>query len=110
MKATKVKIDGKLYQFKYTINSLSELEDNTKYTDLNELQNAANTGSVSAMRALVWAGLIWNKPELTLMETGELMGNLKHLKEFMIAAAKALAESSPEAPKGEKEKADNPTK
>ena len=110
MKSTKVKIDNKLYQFKYTINSLSELEENTKYTDLNELQNAANTGSVSAMRALVWAGLIWDKPELTLAQTGDLMGSLKHLKEFMIAAAKALKDSSPEVSKDEQDKAGPPKK
>jgi len=110
MKPTKAKINGKLYQFKYTVNSLCELEAATEYKDMNQLMAASQAGSIGAVRAMVWAGLIWDKPNLTINEVGDLMGDLSGMQKFAEAVGKAFAASSPDAPKGEDDTATDPTK
>jgi len=110
MKPTKVKINGKIYAFKYTVNSLCELEEATQYKDINQLMAAVQTGSIGAIRAMVWAGLIWDKPELTMKEMGKLMGDLSGMQQFAEAVGKAFVASSPDAPKGQDDNAVDPTK
>lgn len=101
MKPTKVKINGKIYAFKYTVNSLCELEESTQYKDINQLMAAVQTGSIAAIRAMVWAGLIWDQPDLTTDEVGGFMGDLSGMQKFAEAVGKAFVASSPEAPKGD---------
>ena len=110
MKTTKVKINGKIYSFKYTVNSLCELEEATEYKDINQLMAAVQTGSIAAIRAMVWAGLIWEKPELTMEEVGEFMGGLSGMTKFAAAIGETFSASSPEAPKGDRDTTADPTK
>lgn len=110
MKPTKVKINSKIYAFKYTVNSLCELEASTEYKDINQLMAAVQTGSIGAIRAMVWAGLIWDQPDLTMGEVGEFMGDLSGMQQFAEAVGKAFVASSPDAPKGEQDTAADPTK
>jgi len=110
MKPTKVKINGKIYEFKYTVNSLCELEAATDYKDINQLMVAVQTGSIMAIRAMVWAGLIWRKPDLTLSEIGEVMGDLSGMQKFAEAVGEAFAASSPVAPKVEGDTEADPMK
>lgn len=110
MKPTKAKINGKLYQFKYTVNALAKLEEETKYKDMNQLMTASQAGSIGAVRAMVWAGLIWDKPELTIEEVGDLMGDLSGMQQFAEAVGKAFAASTPVVTKSEDDKAVGPTK
>lgn len=110
MKPTKVKINGKIYAFKYTVNSLCELEEATQYKDINQLMAAVQTGSIGAIRAMVWAGLIWDQPDLTMNEVGGFMGDMAGMQQFAEAVGKAFVASSPEAPKVKDDEAADPTK
>lgn len=112
MKPVKVKINGKVYKFKYTINSLCELEETTQYKDMSQLMAASQAGSIAAVRAMVWAGLIWDNPDLTIDEVGESMGDLQGMQKFADAVGKAFVASVPDVPKDEDEddKAADPTK
>lgn len=97
MKPVKIKVAKKIYSLKYTINSICELEENTKYASVNDLMEDVQKGSFSAIRAFVWAGLVWENSELTLSEVGDYLTGKDALNKFVQAAGEAFVNSMPGA-------------
>ncbi|MGI6691159.1 MAG: hypothetical protein GX916_10105 [Clostridiales bacterium] len=65
----KFEAGNKSYELRYTINSIADLEEQTKrpFSEIFKL------GEFSAMRALFWAGLIDSNPKLTIRAAGQIL-------------------------------------
>ncbi|MBD1372497.1 hypothetical protein IC620_09020 [Hazenella sp. IB182357] len=85
-------------RLKFTMNALSELED-VMGKPVTELGNVG----MKELRALLWAGLIHQNPDLTLQEAGDLMDleNIEYIGE-KVAEAMNLAFPKEEGKKGKK--------
>ena len=67
-----VLMDGKERHLRFTLNALAELED--KYGSVEAAFNKVEQeGSVTALRFVLWAGLIWEDEELTEKQIGDLI-------------------------------------
>ena len=73
---------------------------------MNELQARAQAGEISAMRALLWAGLLHQNPDFTQEQVGDMVGDFKNLTSIMESIAIAVVEGMPDP---EEEKGDDPT-
>lgn len=65
----KFEAGGTMYELKYTVNAVADLEELTK----RPLTDIFKAGEFSAMRALFWAGLIESVPRLTLKGAGNIL-------------------------------------
>lgn len=68
--ARAVRIAGREYRLRYTVNSLCALEDRAGMS-IDRLMDR----QFSATRLLLWAGLAEEQPELTVRDAGILIGN-----------------------------------
>ncbi|MBA4547683.1 hypothetical protein H1R82_07345 [Thermoactinomyces intermedius] len=80
-----VKLD-KQRKLKYTFSAFCELEE-ALGRPLTEIKNNFR---MKDLRALVWAGLLHENPDLTLEETGRLLDEAPSLEDVGDAVAKAL--------------------
>jgi len=85
-KAVTVKLD-KQRKLKYTFNALCELEE-VMGRSLTTLQNGEF--KMKDLRALVWAGLLHESPELTLEEAGDLIDRAESIEEIATAVSQAM--------------------
>ena len=67
-------------KLKYTTNALAELED---VLDAPLTQLGENMAGIKTIRALVWAGLLHESPDLTINQAGDLLdyANLNDVSE-----------------------------
>jgi hypothetical protein len=64
--------DGVERKVKFTLNALAELED--MYGSVQAaFDKLEKENSMKALRAILWAGLIWDSPDLTEMQVGNLI-------------------------------------
>jgi hypothetical protein len=80
-----VKLD-KQRKLKYTFNALCELEDALG----RPLLEIRNNFRVKDLRALVWAGLLHENPDLTLEEAGRLLDEAPSLEDVGDAVMMAV--------------------
>lgn len=64
--------DGVERNVKFTLNALAELEDmfGSVQAAFDKLEKE---NSMKALRAILWAGLIWESPDLTELQVGNLI-------------------------------------
>ena len=65
-----VRVAGREYRLRYTVNSLCALEDRAGMS-IDRLMDR----QFSATRLLLWAGLAEEQPELTVRDVGALIGS-----------------------------------
>jgi hypothetical protein len=101
-KAVKLQLD-RMRSLRYTNRSLMKVEDETGRTVM-ELAERLNGGSLLALTALVWCGLIHEDPELMLETVGDLV-DLTRVAEIgeAVNEAIAIAFSKPDPDKPEPE-------
>jgi hypothetical protein len=80
-----VKLD-KQRNFRFTFNAFCELED-VLDRPLTELQKGFK---MKDLRALVWAGLLHEEPELTIEQAGDLIDEAESIEEVAEAVSKAI--------------------
>ncbi|WP_026486808.1 hypothetical protein [Caldanaerobius polysaccharolyticus] len=77
---------------KFDLNAFAELED--LYGDINIAFEAMQKGSIKAIRAMLWAGLVHEDKTLTLEQVGEMV-HLGNINEVMSAITRAINEAMP---------------
>jgi len=85
-KAVAIKLD-KQRKLKFTFNAFCELEE-ALGRPLSELQEKGF--KMKDLRALVWAGLLHESPDLTIEEVGNLIDEAESLEEVTNAVVKAV--------------------
>lgn len=90
--------DGKERKLKFDLNALAELED--MYGTVDDAFKALDSGSVKAVRAVLWAGMLHDEPELTEREVGSLM-DIQCLTEMTDALSQAFDNDMPVSEKGD---------
>lgn len=89
--AVSIKLD-KQRKLKYTFNAFCELED-VLGRPLSEISEIMDGFKLKDLRAMLWAGLLHESPDLTLEEAGELMDKASSLEEVAEAVVKAMEKS-----------------
>lgn len=84
---------------KFDLNAFAELED--LYGDINTAFEAMQKGSIKAIRAMLWAGLVHEDKDLTLEKVGEMV-HLGNVNEVMNAITQAISEAMPKVDEAEK--------
>jgi hypothetical protein len=84
---------------KFDLNSFAELEE--LYGNINTAFEAMQKGSIKAIRAMLWCGLIHEDKSLTLEQVGKMV-HLGNMNEVMNAITQAIYEAMPEVDKTEK--------
>lgn len=89
-------MDGKERHLRFTLNALAELED--KYGSVEAAFNKVEKeNSVSALRYVLWAGLMWEDDELTEKQVGNLI-DLNYMQEMITTLGVALDGDMPVDP------------
>ncbi|AEG14697.1 hypothetical protein Desku_1110 [Desulfofundulus kuznetsovii DSM 6115] len=91
-----VVIGERQYHLFFSLNSFALLED--YYQTVEECLNALAKGSIKALRAVLYAGLAHEDPELTPEKVGELL-TLADLPSLGEQLTQALISAMPEVPK-----------
>ncbi|WP_240511862.1 gene transfer agent family protein [Paludifilum halophilum] len=79
-------------RFKFDLNALTELEDalGKPVTQLND-----GTVGMRELRAMIWAGLLHESPDLTLRETGDII-DLERIEEITEKVTEAMTAAFPQ--------------
>lgn len=89
-------MDGKERHLRFTLNALAELED--KYGSVEAAFNKVEKeNSVSALRYVLWAGLMWEDDTLTERQVGDLI-DLNYMQEMITTLGVALDGDMPVDP------------
>lgn len=77
---------------KFDLNAFAELEE--IYGDFETAMNEMTKGSVKAVRAILWAGLVHEDETLTIKQVGSMidMSNISYVVEII---SKAISEAMP---------------
>jgi len=93
-KEVRVVLQGKVYTLKYDLNSFVALEEEFN-AEIEEVLNKMQNGSVKALRALLWAGLIHQDESLTAKDVGKMI-DLASLEDIMKKVNTAVKAALPE--------------
>ena len=85
---------------KFDLNAFAELED--IYGDINNAFEAMQKGSIKAIRAMLWAGLVHEDKTLTIEQVGSMI-DMSNINDVISAISKAISEALPQT-EGETEK------
>jgi hypothetical protein len=77
----------------FDLNAFAELED--VYGEIDEALNAIGRGSIKAVRAVLFAGLVHEDESLTVKSVGKLV-TLKNLQEVSAALTEAIKQAMPQ--------------
>jgi hypothetical protein len=97
IKTVAINLDKERF-LKFDLNAFAELEDT--YGNIDDAMKAMEKGSIKAVRALLWSGLIHEDPSLTQKDVGALIG-LSDLQELSKSLTEAMGAQMPE-PKAQK--------
>lgn len=95
--------EGKQYRLTLDFNAMADFEGRTGKDSLAVIQRYEETGKISMvdLRALFWAGLSQDHPELTLKDAGLIMSaNTGALAKLLEAMAPEQDANPPAAPAG----------
>lgn len=85
--------DGVEREISLTLNAMAELED--KFGSVDKAFEAVDSGSIKAIRFVLWAGLLVNDDEsLTEQRVGQLI-DMQTMQDVMEALTSAAAEDMP---------------
>lgn len=90
-----LEIGGTLYTLRLDFNALCSAEAASGKT-VSALIAELQTGSITAMRFLLWAAITWRVDDFTLLKAGELMGD-GGLDVVAVALTKAIELTFPPA-------------
>lgn len=90
--------DGKERELVYTLNSFACLED--KYGNVEDAMKAMESGSIKAVRSILWAGLVDQDPDLTEITLGSLI-RMEDLPAIVDKLNAAMMMDLPEGATGE---------
>jgi hypothetical protein len=88
-----LKLPGTEYTIRYTINSLCELESAANVSIPELLEKLQNRPTLSVIRTLLWGGLRYHHPNVTLDDAGDLMGEVFTSEDTVKIISEALAAS-----------------
>ena len=97
-KGVPIQLEGETYHLRFDLNAFAELED--LYGDIEEAMNAMENGSIKAIRAVLWAGLLHDhvdedgNPTITARKVGSMI-DLSELGEISEGLADAMKRSLP---------------
>lgn len=77
----------------FDLNAFAELED--VYGEIDEALNAIGRGSIKAVRAVLFSGLVHEDETLTVKSVGKLV-TLKNLQEVSAALTEAIKQAMPQ--------------
>jgi hypothetical protein len=86
IKTVPIKLD-KERNLRFDLNAFAELEE--AYGDIEQAMKAMEKGSIKALRAILWAGLIHEEETLTQKQIGAMIG-LQDLQELAQQLSKAM--------------------
>ena len=99
-KGTKIVLNGEEKILRYDLNAFAELEE--LYGDIEDAMNALEKGSIKAVRAILWAGLIHDEetdetghPLLSPKTVGSWI-EIKDLTDISEVLTEALGDALPE--------------
>lgn len=84
---------------KFDLNAFAELEE--LYGDFQVAMDAMTKGSIKAIRAMLWAGLIHEDENLTIKQVGSMI-DMTNINEVMTSITKAINEAMPKVSETEK--------
>ncbi len=90
---------------KFDLNSFIELEE--LYGSINNALKEMEKGSVKAVRAVLWAGLIHEDEKLTLKQVGAMV-DFENLSRITEALTRAIGDSLSEKEQEREEDSENP--
>lgn len=96
-KQVKIELNGAEHVLCYDMNAFGVMEE--KYDNIELAMKAVQTGKITALRYVLWAGLVSEWEELTEKELGKLIGlvNLRYIAEMI---NEALSDALPPAQEG----------
>lgn len=100
IKSVEIELDKKR-NLLFDLNAFAELEEH--YGNIDEAMTALEQGSMKALRAILWAGLIHEDESLTPRQVGSLLG-LGDLEYLSKQIGGALGDSLPKEENGKKTK------
>lgn len=77
---------------KFDLNAFAELED--IYGDINAALEAIQKGSVKAIRAMLWAGLVHEDKSLKIEDVGAMI-DMSNINEVVSIISDAISEAMP---------------
>lgn len=98
-KPIKITLD-KERTLRFDLNAFAELED--KFGDINEALTKLQSGSIKAIRALLWAALLHEDDTLTENDVGAMIG-MNNISDVVEGISRAFDQATPESK-------ENPTK
>lgn len=104
LKAAVLELGGKERHMRFDLNAFAELEE--AYGSIEGAMGALEKGSIKALRAIIWAGLLHEhtdsdgNPTLTLLEVGSWI-DIKDLPTLSEKLGKALEQALPTADESE---------
>lgn len=67
-----VELDGQTFRLRFTLNALAEVENRLGLASFAEIGGLLEKPSVRSLRALLWGGLLHERPELTEQQVGAM--------------------------------------
>ena len=92
-KTTKITLnDGVERELRFTLNAMAEMEE--RYGTVDAAFEALDTGSIKAVRFVLWAGLMHSDENLTEMQVGNLI-DIQLMNEIMATMGEAMQADLP---------------
>lgn len=98
-KKIQIELNGQTYNFGYDLNSFAEIEDT--HGSITELITKMEGGSIKAVRAMMWAGLLCNDNPPTEKEVGAMI-QFSDMPNIVKSIQKSLVDAMPESDGTEK--------
>jgi len=92
-KGVEIELD-KMRTLKFDLNAFAELED--AYGTVEDAMKAMEKGSIKALRAVLWSGLVHEDEELTLKQVGSMI-SISDLQNFTNKITQAVSGSVPDS-------------
>lgn len=104
-KEVPIKLEGRFRHLKYDLNAFAEMEGD--FGSINEVMDRLRSGSMKAVRDIIWAGLLHEDNELTKRDVGSMieLGDLEELTPKIVEALQSALPQGEEDDNKEDEKA-----
>jgi len=91
-KPVELDLGGKKRKLKFDLNAFAELEE--YYGSIDEVMQALEKGSIKALRSIIWAGLLYEDPDLKPRDVGAWI-EIQDLPAFSETLGAALTAALP---------------
>lgn len=95
IKGEEVELNGEKLTILFDFNAFAAMEEVTG-KNVEDLLEEFSAGSFRILRLFFWAGLLHERPALTVLEAGKMI-DLAKFQEIVIAVGKALQKALPQA-------------